>query len=211
MGASAGSLNVTGQSTLHGAVTAGALLVTGSSVLSMGVTAGTLNVTGTSTLIGFVTSGSILINTTTNALNGSAGGSFTVLGGASIVKSLYANTVNITPSLGDISAEVSFTAGNNISTAANVTGLSFSSSIVRSFNALVSVTIIKSVGDNMYANFELKGIQKASSWAINSSFVGDATGIVFSIDTSGQVKYTSPDIADWTSTIISFRALTTSI
>jgi hypothetical protein len=177
----------------------------------MGVTAGTLNVTGTSTLIGSVTSGSIIINSTTDALNGTVGGSFTVLGGASIVKSLYANTINITPSLGDISSEVSFTAGNNVSAAANVTGLAFSGSIVRSFNALVSVTIIKSEGDSMYANYELKGIQKASSWAINSSFVGDATGIIFSIDTTGQVKYTSPNIANWVSTIISFRALTTSI
>lgn len=70
---------------------------------------------------------------------------------------LYANTVKITPSLGDIGSEVSFTVGNNISSPENIIGFAFDNAITRTFCCIISVEIVKSVGSNLYANFELKG------------------------------------------------------
>jgi hypothetical protein len=234
MGASAGSLNVTGESTLHGAVTAGALAVTGASILRLGVTAGSLNVTGESTLHGAVTAGGLTVTgasilhigltagslnvtggvsftSTENATNGTSGGALTILGGAAIAKSLYANTVNITPNLGDISAERSFTAANNVTASSNITDFSFNNSIVRSFNALTSVIVERSTGGNLYANYEIKGLQKNGGWIINTAYIGDETGLGFTITSAGQIQYTSTNQANWSATTIKFRALTTNV
>jgi hypothetical protein len=192
-------------------VTAGALNVTGASILQLGVTAGSLYVTGSSIFGGTVTSGAMNINNTSNAVNGTSGGAFTVVGGAAIGKSLFANTVDITPSLGDISKELSFSASNNVLEPQDVTNFVFSNSIVRSFNALVSVSVVRSVGLSLYTTFEIKGLQKTNGWVINTSFIGDVTDIEFSMTAGGQIQYTSPDIANWVSTIMKFRALTTSV
>jgi hypothetical protein len=121
----------------------------------------------------------------------------------------------MTPSLGDIIKEVSFSAANNQVVEANITPLSFSNSIVRSFNVIISISILKSSGSNLYANFELKGIQKDSGdWSLNSTFVGDNTGIVFgvtNISNKGQIQYTSSNLPNWTSTTFKFKATTTSV
>jgi hypothetical protein len=210
-------LNVTGESTLHGAVTAGAINVTGASLLQLGVTTGTLNVTGATLLQGGSTSGATLFSSTVDSTGVGTGGSVTILGGTAISKtlhvgqSLYSNTRNITPSLGDIWSEVSFSAANNISSEADVTGLAFANATVRAFHVMVSVTIEKSVGGNLYTNFDIKGIQKGSSWVINTSYIGDYSGIVFSINNSGQVQYTSTNQLSWTSTTMKFRGHTTSV
>jgi hypothetical protein len=129
--------------------------------------------------------------------------------------SLFANTIDMTPSLGDIIKEVSFTAGNNQALDADVTGLAFDNTIVRSFNSIVSVTLIKSSGSSLYANYELKGIQKGTGeWVLNTTYVGDNTGLFFSVANiggKGQIQYTSTSQANWTSTTLKFKANTTSI
>jgi hypothetical protein len=86
---------------------------------------------------------------------------------------------------GDIS-RTPFTALDNQSVAANVTGLVFSNAVVRGFKA--QVTIVRA---STYAEYTLKGIQKGASWEMSQDYVGDDTGLVFSIDSSGQVQYTS--------------------
>jgi hypothetical protein len=114
--------------------------------------------------------------------------------------------------LGDIPNEKTFAAANNVSIASPITNFQFSNAIVRAFNAIVSITIVRSAGDNYYANYELKGIQKDSgTWSLNSSYVGDATGVVFTIDNSGQMTYTSTNITNWSSTTFKFKAYTTSV
>jgi cytoskeletal protein CcmA (bactofilin family) len=124
------------------------------------------------------------------------------------------NTVDITPSLGDIGKERSFVAANNVTTPANITSFTFDNSVVRSFNAVVSVEVLAGSG-NLFANYDIRGIQKMSGeWAINTTFVGDNTGVVFTIDnvnSKGQLQYTSTNINQWTSTTLKFRAHTTSI
>jgi hypothetical protein len=120
------------------------------------------------------------------------------------------NTVDVSPSLGDISRERYFSANNNQSSAANITGFVFSNSVVRAFDAIVSVTILAESG-NLYAYYNIKGVQKNGNWVLNSSFVGDITGFTFSINGSGQIQYTSTNITNFTSSYVNFRALTTSV
>lgn len=85
----------------------------------------------------------------------------------------------------DIS-DTTFTAADNQSSPANVTGLAFANGTIRSFKAHVSV-----VRNTTYAAYDLMGIQKGSSWEMSQSSVGDVTGLVFTITTAGQCQYTS--------------------
>jgi hypothetical protein len=128
---------------------------------------------------------------------------------------LVSNTIDMTPSLGDIIKEVSFSAQNNQLSVANVANLAFPNNTVRSFSAIVSVCIMKSAGENLYANFDIRGIQKdIGDWTINTNFIGDNTGIVFSISnvsSKGQIQYISEDLSNWVSTTFKFKATTTSI
>ena len=215
---SSGSLNVTDvtaasifANTQVSSASVYAPLATISNIVSTASSSGTLNVTTG------VTSGTLLAINTDDATGVATGGSLTVLGGAAVSKklyvgtSLYANTRNITPSLGDIWSELSFSASNNQSSAADVTDFVFDNAVVRAFHTMVSITIVRSVGGNLYANFELKGIQKGSGWVVNSSYVGDYTGIVFSITASGQIQYTSTNQLSWTSSTMKFRGYTTSV
>jgi hypothetical protein len=174
LGVSAGSLNVTGESTLHGAVTMGGLAVTGASYFNndLMITGGNLTVTG----------GSIIFN-----------------------------TVDVSPSMADIIKERSATVGNNITAAENVLDFAFSSSVARAFDAVVSVRINGTSG-NKFAYYNLKGVQKASTWVLNSSFVGDMTGITFSITSGGQIQYTTTNAPDYSAPgVVKFRALTTTV
>ena len=149
---------------------------------------------------------------TADAVNSTDGGALTVLGGASVAKQLYVNTVNVTPSLGDLSKEKSFTCGNGVLSPASIAGFAFSNDIVRSFNAIVSVDVIKSVGSSLFSSYEVKGLQStAGAWIINSSYIGDNTGHVFSINGDGQLLYTSVSQGGFASSTIKFRALTTSL
>ncbi|NBP15072.1 hypothetical protein EBU95_11850, partial [bacterium] len=220
----AGALNVTGDSILQGFVTAGALAVTGESFLRGAVTAGALNVTGNSILQGFVTTGALAV-TGESLLRGAVtagglavtgasyfnnnvmitAGNLTVTGG-----SIIFNTVDVSPSMADIIKERSATIGNAIASPTNVDTFAFSNAVARAFDAVVSVTISGTTGSK-YAYYNLKGVQKASNWVLNSSFVGDVTGITFSINSSGQVQYTTTSTPDFDNGVVKFRALTTSV
>jgi hypothetical protein len=108
-----------------------------------------------------------------------------------------------TGSPGDIS-ETSFTAADNQASAANITGFAFANGIVRSFDSLVSI-----VRNNTYSSYKLNAIQKAASWELTQNFVGDTTGIIFSITAAGQLQYTSTSTGF--TALIKFRAVTTSV
>jgi hypothetical protein len=59
---------------------------------------------------------------------------------------------------------------------------------------------------NLYACFDLVGVQRGADWVLSSGFTGDNTGVVFTITTAGQVQYTSSNIAGYTSSYCRFRA-----
>ena len=239
LGITTGTINVTGDSILHGGVTAGTLYVSGASILDLGITTGglyvtgasvfglgltggSLNITGESWLQGAVTAGalnvtgnSILENNltvTTGNVTISTNDYYPILDASSATGgSIIFNTVDVSPSLGDISRERIFTAANNQTTPADITNFIFSNSVVRAFDAIVSVTILTTSGPNKYAYYNLKGVQKDGNWVVNSSYVGDTTGFTFSITNSGQIQYTSTDTLNYDSSFVSFRALTTSV
>ena len=230
-GITAGSLNVTGDSVLNGNVTAGALNVTGASILQGGITTGSLYVTGASLFngqvdftTGLTSANAYIVNSTlTNAVINSASiGSLAFSSG--ILTNATITNLNVTyatagnmmiagvmmnPSPADIFMEMSFAAANNINVPANVTGLTFANATARGFIAWVSVSLVATTSD--YALFELKAIQNASIWRINSSFVGDNTGVVFSITSGGQVQYKSKNSAGFVSNTMKFRALTLTV
>ena len=115
----------------------------------------------------------------------------------------------LTPtSNGDI-PETSFSAANNQTSAANITGLGFSPASVRGFTALVTVSI-DATGD-LFETFELIGINKGSSFEMAVSSVGDDSGLVLSITAAGQVQYTSSNVAGFVSNTVKFRATTTTV
>jgi len=101
---------------------------------------------------------------------------------------------------GDI-AQTSFNALDNQAVAQNITGLAFSNAVTRGFD--VEVTIERG---STYANYSLKGIQKGSSWEMSQDYIGDDTGIAFSITTLGQLQYTSTNTGS--NATLRFRAET---
>jgi len=137
--------------------------------------------------------------------NGSGYTLATITAGTGISVTNGAGTITITSqgSTGDI-AETSFTAADNQVSAANVTGFAFANGTVRSFTALVSI-----VRDTTYAQYTLTGIQKAASWNLDQSLLGDDTGLEFSITSGGQIQYTSTNTGS--SATVKFRAITTTV
>lgn len=182
-----------------------------------------------STTGALISYGGISISSTYDSSSSTSGGSLTVAGGASIEKSMYignhliVNTKDITPSLGDITKELRFSGNNNQTQFSDIVGFKFNNDIVRSFNAYVSVEITfyqetdpeynpNYENNSIYAIYEIKGIQKDSSWSINYSHIGDSTNIVFGITHLGQVQYKSSNYgANFKELDFRFRATTTSI
>lgn len=111
-------------------------------------------------------------------------------------------------SAGDI-AETSFTIANNQAAPANVTGLAFNNAVVRGFEVLVTAEIDATA--DLYETFALYGVQKASGWDMTQEAVGDNSGIIFSINSSGQVQYISQNYAGFVSGKLKFRARTVTV
>jgi len=158
---------------------------------------------------------SVILESTQEATSVSAGGTFTTLGGMAINKNLFVgtslivNNVDVTPSIGDIS-ERGFYAVNDQQTPASITGFVFNNPVIKSFSGIACVTIT-TIDDVMDALYEIKGLRKKNGWILQTSDIGDVLGILFNITQYGQVQYTSPNIIDWVSTVIKFRAMTTTI
>jgi hypothetical protein len=83
-------------------------------------------------------------------------------------------------------------------------GIAFANATVRSFKAQVSIE-----RGSEFEIVNLEGIQKAADWEMSIERIGDDTGIVFDINASGQVTYTSTN--EGTSATAKFRADTTSV
>jgi hypothetical protein len=156
----------------------------------------------------------LTIYNTSFAINLTSGGTITTYGGVSIGKNLLigealiVKDIDITPSIGDISAERSFNALNNQQIPDDVVDFNFSNVNVKSFSGIVCVTVT-TYNDEYDTLYEFKGLRKASGWILNTSYIGDNINIKFYITQYGQIQYTSPNIYNWISTKIKFRAMTT--
>lgn len=153
-----------------------------------------------------LTDGQLLIGSTgaaPAAANITAGAGMVISNGAgSITVSTIAASANDIP-------ETFFGASNNQVVAADVTGLVFSSAAVRSFDALVSVSI--DATSPLSEVFKLTGVLVAAGYTMYVSSTGDTSGIVFSITAGGQVQYTSTNVAGFVSNKVQFRSITTSV
>lgn len=109
---------------------------------------------------------------------------------------------------GDI-ALTSFSGTNNQVAAANVTGLLFNPANVRSFEALVSVSV--SATSSLFEQFKLNGIYNGTSWYFSQSSVGDSSLVTFTITNAGQIQYTSGNYSGFVSLTMKFRAQVTTV
>lgn len=96
--------------------------------------------------------------------------------------------------------ETTFSVNNNVSSAADVTALTFSTGSVRS--AIVEYSVYRVSDSNLSGNAE-SGIMNmvydnsaspGSQWSLVISNISGNAGVQFSITDAGQVQYTSTDI-----------------
>lgn len=136
-----------------------------------------------------------LVNTTTQTFAGAKTFTSTITG---------TTTGNTVASAGDI-AETSFTFADNQSSAASITGFAFNTSVVRGFEAVITI-----VRGSTYSIHKLMSINKGGSFSdMSQEFVGDTTGVTFSITSAGQIQYTSTNTGSGGT--IKFRANTLSV
>lgn len=121
------------------------------------------------------------------------------------------NTVDVTPSLGDIGKERASPILNNQTSLVDIANFLFPNATVRAFDATVSIEVFGTTS-NLYACHNLRGIQKnTGTWVMNTTYIGDTVGVKMSVSSTGQIKYTSVNKLDFTSATAKFRAFTTSI
>lgn len=155
---------------------------------------------------------------------GTTSGSLLTKGGlgvqlsAHIGEQLTVNTVNITPSLGDIVLERESILTANTNSPATISDFVFYNDITQSFKAVVSVHVANNLNASLDKNaiYTLNGTLTPNGWVINSNFNGDMTGIKFTIQNdmigaraAGSILYTNPNSGD-TTTTIRFKANTIS-
>jgi hypothetical protein len=90
----------------------------------------------------------------------------------------------------------SFSIANNQSPAANVTNLIFNGASIRSF--IVEYSIYRITDSNELAQIgRLRGIYKtvANEWLMSDDYSGENAGVNFTITTTGQIQYTSTNVA----------------
>ena len=155
----------------------------------------TLDVTGTGRITTSLTTGALFsTNQTTTNIVATA-----ITSGNVIVN----NSLSIGDGISSFFAG-SFSANNNVPSATDITGLLFPTASVRSFIATLTVNLNKS-GGNFNEMITLEGIQRDSGWVLYDTALGDDSGLVFTINSNGQVQYTSPNYTGWVSTTIRFE------
>ena len=111
---------------------------------------------------------------------------------------------------GGFIGETSFTLANNQSAAANVTGLVMSSTSYKSAHIYAEVrrkTATTEVISNGRLIIQYRDL--TTSWELLDELSGDDDGVVFTVNSSGQVQYTSDNMSGGSYTgTIKFRAIT---
>lgn len=140
-----------------------------------------------------------LTNKTISGLNNT----LTNIPSSAIVGSTDANLQKITGDINPSSASLS----NDQAAAVDVSGLAFANASVR--HAMVDYSIRISATTPLYESGTLLLIQKASGWDMAQTCVGDDSRIVLSVNSSGQIQYTSPSYDGFTAGVMKFRAVVT--
>jgi hypothetical protein len=152
------------------------------------------------------TTSGILLTNGENSTDISSG-SLITYGGAYIKKSLLVNDIDITPNRNDIIHEIVFNANNNIISPTDIDKLIFNFNYTISFKIFMCINIITDAG-NIIEVIDLYGYYKNGLWILIQQSYADTSGIVLTINGIGQIQYTSPNVSNWVSTTVSFRAIT---
>lgn len=145
----------------------------------------------------------VSIASTNRAATNSTSAALSISGGVSIGQNAvianglsYAGGV-VTNFGGSFSAAIGVTG--------NVTGLVFPNDIYASFTAIINVKIVMQT-NTLVGQYTIEGTQTGSGWVINDSIFGDSMDIIFTIDSDGQIKYTSDIYPNWISTTMNYQA-----
>lgn len=103
----------------------------------------------------------------------------------------------------------SFDAANNQASATDVTELSLANASYRSAKVVISVYI--DATEDLHEIFTLDCIQDGSGWNYSQESVGDESNVAFSIDSSGQIQYTSGNEPGYNSSIFKWILQATAI
>jgi len=105
--------------------------------------------------------------------------------------------------------EVTFSLANNQTILADVTGVSFANGSVRSANIEYSIAI-DATGD-IFESGTIEAIQTNAGWLLSVTSTGNNTQVLFDINSSGQLQYTSANIPGFISGTLKARATVTSV
>jgi hypothetical protein len=122
---------------------------------------------------------------------------------------------SIAPIPEDISEQSWIGPANNTANQ-SITNFSFDPTLVRSFEALVSIAVaISGATNDLYAQYKLNGIYRTEhgDWILAKELtVGDSlTGIDFDITALGQIRVSLGNVTNFTSASTHFRALVTRV
>lgn len=105
--------------------------------------------------------------------------------------------------------QVSFSIANNQTTLANVTGVAFANGTVRSAEIQYSIAIDATA--DLFESGKVLAVQRGADWVITQTGNGDNSQLLFDVSTSGQLQYTSGNIAGFVSGTLKCRAIVTSV
>lgn len=109
---------------------------------------------------------------------------------------------------GDLSQQTMSLANNQL-TPANVTGVLFANGVTRS--AQINYSIFINATSDLFESGTILAVQRGADWTISQNTNGDISQVNFSITSSGQLQYTTPNYAGFVSGTLKCRAVTTSI
>jgi hypothetical protein len=144
---------------------------------------------------------------TSKLITGFSSGAGTVSASDTILQAINKLDGNVGTKVSSVSGDIiptSFSAANNQAVAADVTGLAFANGAIRS--AEVQYSVVVSATSSLYEAGTLRLIQKGAGWDMANVSVGDVSGFVFSVTSSGQVQYTNLNYAGFSSAVVKFRA-----
>ena len=192
----------------------GAVIISGGlsvqkNINTTGITVGNLNFTGSLFQNGALYTSSQWTGSVGSLLSYTSGGvsiSNATIGGLVYSTVTASNLMTQNLNLGIASLfSGSFVASNNVITPTNVTGLAFSNANIRSFNITINTSILVSPGTNLFSVYNLIGSQTDSGWSLFIDTYGDISGIVFTINSSGQILYTSTNISNFVNSTFRYR------
>lgn len=117
---------------------------------------------------------------------------------ASTSSEIVINPVASASAIFVVDSDTSFTIANNQSSAADVTSLLFDGVATRSFILDYSIYRQTDTASSALAQVgQLRGVYntQSSTWFMSDDFSGQNSGVTFSIQPSGQIQYTSTNIA----------------